>query len=116
MRLRRFLTLSSLALVLGHSPIARAKAVFHDDFESGTGAWTLQGGWGTTTTGPRSPTRSHTDSPSTNYTGNVTGATKTATLATAIDLSAATAPRLTFWIRHQSEFLHDYVHIETSKN
>lgn len=113
MRNRRLFAVAPLNFALCLSPAALADAAFHDDFESGTSAWLLTGTWGTSMSLPRAGTYSLTDSPSTNYVGN---SSTTATLAAPIDLSAATSPRLTFWIRYSSETLHDYLHVETSKD
>lgn len=92
---------------------AHAGILFYDDFENGTGAWTFTGGWGTTTTGPHSVTRSLTDTPGYNYSAN---ATATAKKTTPVSFANATRPRITFWLRYSSESLHDWLHVETSIN
>ncbi len=103
-----------LALGLGYAPEARAGIVFHEDFESGTGAWTLNGAWTTTSIGPHSPTLCLSDS-SGNYSNNIITETVVAKTV-ALNLSAAQKPRLMFWMRFSSEQFHDYLYVDASKN
>ncbi len=113
--MRYVLPLIALALGLGFAREARAGVLFTDDFESGTGAWTLQGGFGTTSTGPHAGTKSLTDSPGYNYSNGIS-TTVTATKITPLNLTNAQWPRFWFWLRYSSEAFHDYLHVETSTN
>jgi MYXO-CTERM domain-containing protein len=106
-------SLVALVLSAGVAREARAGILFRDDFEGGTGAWTFSGGWGTTTTGPHSVTRSLTDTPGYNYSAN---SNTTATKTTPLDLTNARAPRFRFWTRYSSESLHDWLNVEISIN
>ncbi len=110
---RCVLALAVLGGVLLADRTAHAAVVFKDDFESGTSSWTLTGSWGTTTTFPRSPTRSLTDTPFGTYVGS---SSTIARITAPLDLSNASAPRLGFWIRGSSEALHDILYVEISRN
>jgi hypothetical protein len=71
------------------------KRYFCDDFEAGLSKWVVSGqDWGLTELRARSSLYSLTDSPNGNYSA---GAKNEATLAASVDLTAATAPVLTFW-------------------
>lgn len=80
--------------------------VFSDDFESGTGNWTLTGTWATTTAQAHSPTRSLTDSPAGSY---VDYADSYALLN-----GARRASTLRFWHRYVTESGYDYAKVEVS--
>ena len=97
--------LFALGIALSATRPAHAGIVFRDDFENGTANWTLNGGWGSTSIGPHSATKSLTDSPGYNYSSNAKG---TATLTVPVDLSNAKAPRMWFWLRYSSESFHDW--------
>ena len=86
---------------------------FFDDFESGTGNWTLQGTWGTTELQSHSPTHSLTESPTGNYGDNLD---ISATLTNGIDLSAALDATLSFWARYDVEEGFDYMYVDVSTN
>ncbi len=85
---------------------------FSDDFESGTGNWTLQGSWGTTATQSNSASNSLTDSPGGNYAANLN---ISATMATGVDLTTALDAELTFWAIYDIEGGNfDYCYVEAS--
>ncbi len=69
--------------------------------------------WGITTSTFVSPPNSYTDSPVGNYINN---ATVTMTLTNPIDLSAYSAPRLTFYTRYDIENNYDYGQVKISTN
>ncbi|MEE4272621.1 MAG: hypothetical protein V2I67_13155, partial [Thermoanaerobaculales bacterium] len=99
-------------LTLGAWTTANAAGYpFSDDFESGLASWDADAPWGTTTAFYASPVSSATDSPSTFYGTSVDAALS---LATSLDLTAATAPVLRFYHRHQLEDGHDFGYVETS--
>jgi hypothetical protein len=86
---------------------------FFDNFECGTGKWTLSGeDWGLTESAFHGGNSSLTDSPYGPYPNN---ANSIATLKHSIDLSSATKPVLTFWHKLWLES-YDYVYVEVSKD
>ena len=89
------------------------QVAFFDDFESGTGNWTLQGTWGTTTLQSHSPTHSLSESPTGNYGDNLN---ISATLTTGLDLSAAFDATLSFFGRYDIEQGFDYMYVDASSN
>ena len=102
----------SLVLLMGAgSTVEGADYPFADDFESGLGNWTADAPWGDTTAFYASPAHSATDSPSTFYASSVD---TSLSLASSIDLTAATAPVLRFKHRYQLEDGHDFGFVETS--
>ncbi len=98
----------SLNVVRDANPV-----IFSDDFESGTGNWTLQGTWGLSTTQSHSPTHSLSESPVGNYgdTLNIT-----ATMTSGLDLSTAVDATLSFWGRYVIELGFDTMYVEISPN
>nr|MDA3799056.1 immune inhibitor A [Kiritimatiellia bacterium] len=84
---------------------------FVDDFESGTGSWTSDGGWGTTTVKYFSPTHALTDSPNFFYTNNTDSAIQ---LAVPVDLTSASLPALQFYHRYSIENGYDNGVVEVS--
>ncbi|MCB1184276.1 hypothetical protein KDM41_12645 [bacterium] len=85
-------------------PVGEAAALFSDDFETGTGAWTLTGLWGTSAAYSHSPSRSLTDTPAGNY-GNDSATSATISLP-------LQATRLRFWHRYQIESNYDYGRVQ----
>ena len=88
---------------------------FVDDVEGAPGGWVVNAPWARTTNDSHSPSTSWTDSPSAYY-GNDVDASLT--LSSAVNLSAATSPQLTFWHHYSLEagFDFGYVQVATSTN
>jgi hypothetical protein len=90
---------------------------FFDDFESGLGKWLVSGrDWALVESDYRSAGHSITDSPSGDYPVN---AYSTITLAHPIDLTATTAPILSFWTvntLNADDGYVDYGYVEVSEN
>ncbi|MFH1321078.1 MAG: PKD domain-containing protein [Bacteroidota bacterium] len=84
---------------------------FFDDFESGTSNWTLTGNWGLSSLYSNSGVNSLTESPTGNYADSETSY---ATLATAVDLSAAMDANLSFWAIYDIEGGFDYTYVDVS--
>ena len=82
-----------------------------DDFENGTGNWSLTGTWGLNTDSFYSPGNSFTESPFGNYPDQTT---MTATLVNGFDLSNANDAYLAFWAIYSIEFGFDYMYVEVS--
>jgi hypothetical protein len=99
-----------LLLCIGTVADARA-GVFSEAFESGTGAWAVSGGWGTTAADAHSPARSATDSPGAFYANN---ADASLALAAPLDLSGLARPALRFYHRHAIEPGYDRARVEVS--
>ena len=86
---------------------------FFDNFECGTGKWTLSGNdWGLTESAFHGGNSSLTDSPGGDYPIN---ADEIAIMRSPIDLSLATKPVLTFWHKY-SLALYDYLYVEVSSD
>ena len=83
---------------------------FSDDFEGGLGNWVAGGQWGLTESNCLDGNFAVTDSPGGNYPDNYDGSL---TLATDIDLSAASSPVLIFW--HKLWLAaYDYAYVQIS--
>ena len=80
--------------------------VFSDNMEGGTGNWTLEGHWGTTSSQSHSPATSLTDTPSGDYYN------ETATSAVLAGTYQATS--LSFWHRYDIESGWDYGRVQVS--
>jgi len=78
--------------------LAPLQPVFLDDFEAGTGLWTLESPWGLTQTSYNSPGHSLTDSPEGDSPENQTG--WSAHLAVPVDIEEASEGVLQFWHRY----------------
>ena len=100
--------LFSFAIVVALSAHAQ---LANQDFESGLGAWSVNGSWGTTTADAWSPARSVTDSPGAYYANN---ADTTLTLTAPLNLSTSTRPALRFYHRHELEQSYDWARVEVS--
>jgi hypothetical protein len=83
---------------------------FSDDFESGPGSWILECDWGLAGTGRCGPGHSLSESPI----GNYQPGDCSATLEHSIDLSAATSPVLTFWIKGYTALCGGWLEVEQS--
>jgi carboxypeptidase T len=94
--------------------------ILYDDMESGTAGtnWTITGAWGYTNPGSgyNGAGRALSESPTGNYTANITGTNSTVTWNQTIDLSNATAAYLSFWVRHRTENCRDNLRIQISTN
>jgi PKD repeat protein len=84
-----------------------------DNFESGSGNWTLTNGWGLSTVSSNSSSHSLTESPTGNYSDNITSM---ATLTTGVNLSSALNADLSFWAKYVLEGGFDYMYLEVSPN
>lgn len=82
--------------------------VFSDNFEGGTGNWTLSGAWATTTAQSHTPTRSLTDTPAGSYTNY---SDTWAQLNGTRRMSS-----LRFWHRYTTEQNYDYAQVQVSAN
>jgi carboxypeptidase T len=88
--------------------VGAPSTVFSDDFSSGTGSWTLSGGpWGVSSTAHSAP-YSLTDTPSGDYSNNVT--------ATATINGQFAATQLSFWHRYEIESGWDYGRVQVMPN
>jgi len=87
--------------------------VFSDDFESGTGNWTLTGTWGLSTVHAHSPTHSLSESPTGNYSNNQS---IYATMATGVDLTTALSANVSFFARWDIEAGFDYMYLDVSND
>ncbi len=85
--------------------------LFFDDFESGSGNWTLEGTWAVTDEESHSPSNSLHDSPGGNYAANLN---ISATLATPWDLSGVLNANLSYWYMCDIETAFDYMYAEIS--
>jgi len=105
------------ALLLLLLPVTGRAAApyFSDDMEGTTAKWTADAPWATTTAASsfHSGAKGWTDSPSGYYANN---ANVSLTMATAIDLSAATNPQLVFWHKYALESGFDFGYVEISKD
>ncbi len=89
-----------------HFTVGQAPSLFADDFESGTGSWSLSGNWSLTTAVSNSPSSSLTDSPGGDYSNNSgTAATLNGTWL---------ASSLGFWTRYSIEQGWDYGYVQVS--
>jgi subtilisin family serine protease len=95
-------------------PPDRSVSVFSDDFESGTGNWSMDSPWGLSGTDNIffSPSNSLTDSPGANYGDNID---VSARINNALDLSGRARTRLTFRLRGESG-ANDLLFVETATN
>lgn len=90
---------------------AAANIIFSDDFESGTGNWTLTGTWGLTTSRAHTASNSLTDSPDGNYSVSTN---YTATKVTPFSLVGAVNPTLKYWAYQFTESASDTTNVEVS--
>ena len=104
---------SSESSQVSGTPQSTSVTSFSDDAENGTGNWTADSPWGTTTSTYHSGSTSFTDSPSGNY-SNSTNASLT--LTNSITLSSTGSPTLTFWHKYSTESGYDYGYVEISTN
>jgi hypothetical protein len=88
-----------------------AETLISDDFESGTGNWTLTGNWGLEEGVSVSGSYSLTESPGGNYTANNTS---TATWITSMNLTESEFATVVFWLKYDLEDGFDYLHFEIS--
>ncbi|MCK4653887.1 MAG: carboxypeptidase regulatory-like domain-containing protein [Candidatus Cloacimonetes bacterium] len=94
--------------------------VFEDDFESGTGQWTLEGTWALSTEQSYSPTHSLTEDP--DWNGGAQGGSGgylpnqniSATLASPLDLSTFLDAEIAYWAKVDIEVGFDYMYLEAS--
>ena len=94
--------------------------VFEDDFESGTGQWTLQGTWALSTEQSYSPTHSLTEDP--DWNGGAQGGSGgylpnqniSATLTSPLDLSTFLDAEIAYWAKVDIEVGFDYMYLEAS--
>ncbi len=84
--------------------------ILNDDMES-TSNWQYNTNWGTTTAAAWQGVRSLSESPTGNYTRNEQS---WALLNMPIDLSDATAARLSFWVKHNAENSLDKLQVQVS--
>jgi subtilisin family serine protease len=96
-------------------PPDRSVIVFSDDFESGTGNWSMDSPWGLSGTDNIffSPSNSLTDSPGGNYGDNID---VSARINNALDLLDRVRTRLTFKLRGESQDDLDLLYVETATN
>ncbi|HPF34758.1 MAG TPA: M14 family zinc carboxypeptidase [Candidatus Krumholzibacteria bacterium] len=92
-------------------PAGSESVLFSDDFESGTGAWTLTGSWAATSSSYHSASNSLTDTPAGDYPNN---ASTSATLASPIPVGAGAV--LSFWHKYEIESGYDYGYVQASAN
>ncbi|HNQ43117.1 MAG TPA: FlgD immunoglobulin-like domain containing protein, partial [Candidatus Cloacimonadota bacterium] len=92
-------TISMLRSFVGGNAIFRLSdnALFSDDFESGTGNWSLNSTWGLSQNDPISGQYCLTDSPAGNYGGNLNSS---AILNIPLNLSTGANFNLQFWAKH----------------
>ena len=102
-----------LSLLLSFSTVAKSQVVFSDNFESGTGQWVLQGGWGLATNQFHSPSNSLSESPVGNYPANQN---ISATMLNGINLSAVFGAEIKFWAKYDIELGFDYMYLEITTN
>jgi len=84
--------------------------VLLDSAENGISRWTPLGGWGLTTSQSYSPSNSFADSPTGNYTNSTT---RSLTLTTALNVSAAPIVLISYWYKHTIDIL-DNAYVEVS--
>jgi carboxypeptidase T len=89
-------------------PIGDPPTILVDDFESGTGAWTLEGFWNTTSARAHSPALSLTDSPAGPYAND--------TEFSAVMNGPLRFTRLGFWTSFSTEADYDYGRVQISSN
>lgn len=89
----------------------QAQILFTDDFESGSGSWTLAGGYGLSTASSFSGTSSLTESPVGFYTANQIA---TAELSNGLDFSTALDGTLRFYAAYDIETGFDFGYVDAS--
>ncbi len=109
-RVRTLLQL--LSIVLGCFELGAAYPL-SDNFESGIGAWTTNGGWSLSSSRYGSPTHAITDSPGTFYANN---SDVKLTLRDPLDLSGAVRPAMSFRHAFSLEQGYDFGLVEISTN
>ena len=85
--------------------------LFFDDFESGTGSWTLTGDWGLDQDTVYNGANALTDSPNGKY---INLQTSYATMVSGVDLSNALDAEVDFWTIWDLEFGFDFMYLEAS--
>jgi len=85
--------------------------LFTDSFELGITNWTTTGTWGISTTQSHSPTHSLSESPTGNYTNNLS---TFCTMTNGVDLSTYPSASLSFWGTYKIESGFDYMYIDVS--
>ena len=100
-----------LCMLVTLSALQAQTPVFVDDFESGTGNWSLTGLWNTTTAYAYSPNNSLTDSPGGDYPDMFSSS---ATMIVDADLSTALDADIQFQAIVDLETAFDYVYIDAS--
>ncbi len=106
----RTCALLALALLLSNT-LALAAYPFSDDAEAGLGAWSADPPWAATGVNPHAGAQAFTDSPGAHYANDTDSSL---TMASSMDLSAATRPALLFWQRHNLEDGFDFGRVEIS--
>ena len=91
----------------------QAQILFSDDFESGTGNWTLTGGYGLSTQFANSGVNSLSESPVGFYPNNLTAS---ATMVNGVNLTTALDATLTFNAVYDIENGFDYGYVDASAN
>jgi hypothetical protein len=91
--------------------VGQLPTLFNDDFDSGSGNWTWQFPWNTTTSSSNSPPNSATDSPGGNYGNNID---VSLTKNSGQDLTNASYAELQFYHRYFIEEGYDFGFVEIS--
>ncbi len=98
-------------LILGILISLSAETLISDDFESGTGNWTLTGNWGLEEGVSVSGSYSLSESPAGNYTADEV---TSAQWAVPVDLSTSEYATVVFWANYALEDGFDYMYFEIS--
>ena len=86
---------------------------FNDDFEGGLSSWSAAPPWGLTSLASVSPSHSVADSPGGYYANNTDASLE---FFSAVNLSNAVSPSLSFWHRYEFEEGWDFGQVEISTN
>ncbi len=108
--MKKLFTLSAIILLfvsLGFSQTV----LFTDSFETGITNWVTTGTWGIASTQSHSPTHSLSESPTGNYTNNLS---TFCTMANGVDLSTYPSASLSFWGTYKIEGGFDYMYVDVS--
>ncbi|MCF8403925.1 MAG: M28 family peptidase [Bacteroidales bacterium] len=92
--------------------LPRMSFPFTDDFESGANYWTFEGSWGLSTNSYHSSSHSLTESPTGNYTNNLSIVSGLYTFSLAYTSEAS----ISFWTKYTMETNYDYMYFEISTN
>ena len=92
--------------------LPRMSFPFTDDFESGANYWTFEGPWGLSTNSYHSSSHSMTESPTGNYTNNLSIVSGLYTFSLAYTSEAS----ISFWTKYNMETNYDYMYFEVSTN